>query len=330
MCFIVDSSKITRNRLFRAVPVHHKLGVGSVTDTIGYGKTGNGITGTMIEYPNIASFFSRHMVALAWVDFRPEYGQWGKQCLASCVLVSVDGCVLLVTAGHLFADMEMRLKQNPEGLGGWGIVDGLGPESRHKSQIPWPDFHPSNAHHDFEDEKGKDFEIYRLDDRPLIWQSLLANGKEPLGEEGWDKLPEDLDEYFLLGLPSQLQVDYSVSVESRCHRATTMMIPVSRNSNPPEALYPSAPRFFGEIEVPFEWDGEVVTSIDGMSGGPIIGMKKLPSGDVQYWLVAIQSGWLKPQTDSLLQRRPIAASFITPYCEEIRDVIRRLRGSPPA
>lgn len=280
----------------------------------------------MTIYPNIVSFFSRHMVALAWVDRRPEFGPWGRQCVASCVLIAVEGCPLLVTAGHVLADLETRLRQDSEALDEWGIVDGLGPESIHKHQIPFVGFHPANTHHTHADEKGLDFGIVRLDDKPLIWQALTANGKEPLSEDGWELgLPTEFDEYVLLGLPSQLQAEQSVSGDSRHHKATVLMIPVRKRANPPPALLPGSARFFGEIEIPFEFEGTHVTSIDGMSGGPIIGIKRSRSGKKHYWLLAIQSGWMAPDNDAESEWRPIAACYIKPFCDEVRSIIKRIR-----
>jgi len=64
---------------------------------------------------------------------------------------------------------------------------------------------------------------------------------------------------------------------------------------PPGMPEKAAPRVYGHIALPPSGDkGEPPpSSIIGMSGGPIFGLKELAPGRVAYWVVGVQSSWHK-------------------------------------
>jgi len=51
--------------------------------------------------------------------------------------------------------------------------------------------------------------------------------------------------------------------------------------------------FFGRMKSQ-SGNGTSVLDIDGMSGGPVYGVKKV-NGDLKYWVIGIQSGWYRTQ-----------------------------------
>ena len=57
-----------------------------------------------------------------------------------------------------------------------------------------------------------------------------------------------------------------------------------------------------------------LTDIDGMSGGPIFAIKWIDSQNIRYWVVAVQSSWLRSE-------RILAACPILPLVNAIEQSI---------
>ena len=60
------------------------------------------------------------------------------------------------------------------------------------------------------------------------------------------------------------------------------------DKRPEEFPDTDTPLFYGCITL-----DESVTDIEGMSGGPIFGFYKNDKNELRYWLVALQSTWIK-------------------------------------
>lgn len=72
-----------------------------------------------------------------------------------------------------------------------------------------------------------------------------------------------------------------------------------------------APMFYGKVTMI-----QGLTDIDGMSGGPIFSFKRNESGELKYWLCAVQSSWIKKEA-------LIEACLMPPFAKMVRDVIRQ-------
>lgn len=69
------------------------------------------------------------------------------------------------------------------------------------------------------------------------------------------------------------------------------MVWVDSVTLPPDELPLSTfPWFVGQVK-----PSAVLPSIVGMSGGPIFGFKKNAAGQMEYWIVAVQSWWRRNQ-----------------------------------
>lgn len=95
-------------------------------------------------------------------------------------------------------------------------------------------------------------------------------------------------------------------------RGRPPLLRLERTSTPPEVLIARHPRFYGKILSMVGNDGErqiVLEDINGMSGGPIFGLR-LKGGDLDDRLVAVQGSWGA-------QSRVVAASLIRPLMTAI-------------
>lgn len=125
----------------------------------------------------------------------------------------------------------------------------------------------------------------------------------PLDEELWDKQPYKPDYYFLLGIPNQLikfDEDY-INLYSTLHAIEPL------EKKPPCFAAVSAPTFFGKIKL-----NNKMTSIKGMSGGPLFSLKKTSDNQLLYWLHGVQSRWVESE-------QYIAACLMTPFVRYIRQ-----------
>jgi hypothetical protein len=88
----------------------------------------------------------------------------------------------------------------------------------------------------------------------------------------------------------------------------------------PEELRQSHSRFYGRLDIDENaplWE-QIGGNIEGMSGGPVLGISHGADG-LRYWVIGIQSGWLRSQ-------RIIAAcnfqAFARYVGEELDEAIR--------
>jgi hypothetical protein len=140
--------------------------------------------------------------------------------------------------------------------------------------------------------------------RDYYCDHVRANGVRPLPVAPWQgRTPPRFDSYALLGLPDEEmeqvermgprgpQIGYSA--------ALTLVGVEALTSPPPEHIRSPIPRFAGLLN-----DGNALESVEGMSGGPILGISKREGGGWDYACVAVQGSWLPRQR--LLLGTPLA------------------------
>jgi len=118
---------------------------------------------------------------------------------------------------------------------------------------------------------------------------LEANGRVPFSFQGQLERPwDEYDGFAILGFPTE---DVTSDVNDDRSGPVTITVrpglsPVKRMMTRP-AGFPQhvAPWFYGEL-----LDHSHPASIVGMSGGPIVGLKK-NGENLDYWIIAIQSQW---------------------------------------
>lgn len=148
---------------------------------------------------------------------------------------------------------------------------------------------------------------------PPHWARLLATtGAVPLRRSAWATAK---DESLVISCSAfRSNNDKSPSSESLgvASPHSGPAPPASIGTPPPEVLIARHPRFYGKILSMVGNDGErqiVLEDINGMSGGPIFGLR-LKGGDLDDRLIAVQGSWGA-------QSRVVAASLIRPLMTAI-------------
>jgi hypothetical protein len=235
----------------------------------------------------------RHFVNLCWIDETPNtiYGAanngHGKPFTTSAFIISVLGNWFLVTAGHILADIK-RAREAGQRLTNFMLDDTWGPTSKFPSMHFEFDDVPWKCHID-QKEQGLDYGVMQLVGN--IRDRLEANGVEAVTECYWKEVPEDFEQYFLLGTPDKLQ---KVDATGGLHvRRTLIRFDVERLIDPPEIPSTTFPRIYYKIPAKLSEHetGELLTDIDGMSGCPLYGVKTDNEGKHRIYVVGIQSGW---------------------------------------
>jgi hypothetical protein len=233
--------------------------------------------------PDLLDLFGRHLVSLS-LSFAVVAAAGGK---TSPILKSFSGTLIFIknklfylTAGHIIREIDQRLDSGEVIIEKAYLTDVFGLERKTDQSIP---FNYVDAPRMYNDANGLDFGLIGL---RRYYQDLLAsNGILPVEERSWRNVPSTgFDSYMMLGLPEELMAyDYSESPKLFLSPA---LIRIEKEEEPPNELAEnSIDRFYGRIT------GDIpLTSISGMSGGPIFGIKVGPPA--RYWIVAIQSSWL--------------------------------------
>lgn len=251
------------------------------------------------------AFFCRHLVGIA-VVYRHVSDAPSKPSTVntySGTLLIFGGMVSWLTAGHVVAEINEMYERPDIQVVSCSFIDMFGYEAKHREPIP---FVWAKAYKTYVDEDGLDFGLVALD--PYYVKLLAANGVKAMDERNWS-VPDDLDVHFILGFPKEyadtaLDIDDTFGVTPVLQRVEKLHAP------PEEAEFQpvSNPLFFGRIL------GEALTSVKGMSGGPIIGMR---SGDPSvYWLVALQ----RSQKGRIITGCPIpvAGAILSESLERVR------------
>jgi hypothetical protein len=209
-------------------------------------------------------------------------------CFSGFVM-EVDHFWFLVTSGHILADIETQLRAGQEGILQSHLIDIFGPSPTHRTLIPI-NYQETFKHHEYDRATGTDFAFIYL--RPLIRANLAANQIVPVDRRMWADVDDtEFERFFMVGLPTEL-IRYltpnrrpgdGASIDLRM-----AMLPVEKMDALPDHLDPcNEPMFIGRV--PSAESG--VDNIDGMSGSPVIGVRRHPDGSAVYAVVAIQSSW---------------------------------------
>jgi hypothetical protein len=239
------------------------------------------------ENPNEAGaekfleFFCRHLVALC-VTYRQVKNEASieNQRLFACpgVVICIRGFCSFLTAGHALKDLYTNLEKENIVVESAVLADTFGSETISEKPIPF-DLKYEPRFFIYNEEDGLDFGLVAL--RPHYVALLAKHGIKAIFEENWiNQHRVKFDAYTMLGLPEEFvkyDQDGSVGIVS------PTMIGVKALDIPPEGTKRTHyPRFVGQLH-----ENLPLTSIEGMSGGPIFGFRYGPP--MAYWVVAIQS-----------------------------------------
>jgi hypothetical protein len=240
---------------------------------------------------DFVTYFCKHVVSLGWYegktnskgDFTSEPEYHG----ASAFILFVGDLPCLVTAGHVLTD---RTEGQEKGIDAkqMSIIDGWATNS--PERIPF-DFFDAPALCDYNQETGIDAAVIALPDN--TWQ-LLSKTTTPFTRENWiHQEGMKFDAYAMVGFP--LEFAEQVREKSQGMNSVTTyrppaLISLTEIERPEKIAETTYPRFFGRLA---EISREQISQLTGMSGGPIFGFNKNNEGRLQYWPMAIQSGFLE-------------------------------------
>jgi len=261
--------------------------------------------------------FCRHVVGLCCLDAKcdPEangdsIAEFDPKAFAiSTFVLSVRGMWFLITAGHVFHELDTRLAAGRRIVRSQ-LVDGFGS----KKQLPSIPFTLSETPWSYIYHDGLDYGVIPL--RQGFVSLLRAGGVRALGENAWRDIPDSADAYFLLGFPRdarEISVTFDGDVGNVNVALGTPLLPLRAIDDPPTVLKSTAKRFYAKVPITTgNVGGREITlhDIGGMSGGPVFAVKRTGDSKDPYWVIAVQSGWSRKD-------RVLAACPIQPLAEAI-------------
>lgn len=256
-------------------------------------------------------FFCRHLVTLC-VTYRAVKDALSlkKQRFYAVpgVVICIRGFCSFLTAGHALKDLYTHLEREDIVLESAVLADTFGSEASSKMPVPFdlqnePRFFINNK------KEGLDFGLVAL--RSHYVALLAKHGIKALFEENWiNQHRVEFDGYTMLGLPEEFvkyEQDGSVGI------VAPTMIGVKALNTLPEGTNPTNyPRFVGQLH-----DNLPLSSIVGMSGGPIFGFRYGPP--MAYWIVAIQSSWLQSRRIIFGCPIPVLAGLLTTWIDDLPE-----------
>lgn len=240
-----------------------------------------------IDGPNIARFFCKHLVGICLAlrernDNRTEYSDF-----TSAFVMKVEGRWLLVTAGHCLRRLEDLHNSGNYEITACGLYDGWTPRGP-SDPIP---FRYTDSVRDYVDDEELGLDIGFIELPPLLARTLSAGGVEPLGPEHWATADEGFVGYVVLGQPTELYQVIRRGENVVDARVDPVLISLTKCEPPANMIKPAA-RFYGQLAPQTRFsDGGALNDIDGMSGGPIFGLRQHASGKLTYSLIAVQGSW---------------------------------------
>lgn len=202
---------------------------------------------------------------------------------SSCFVVEVQEQWFLITAGHVIAGISKAL-QGGAHCDTWELQDQTAGHA-FRGGIPYPFSVDDWTIIDIPD-RGIDYAVAPLSH--LFVCNLLAGGVEPLTESIWGPISaQECEDWLVVGIPKE-------SIESRgaASVAKFTLLPLIPTTAPEGAGDTAQNFYFGKIKVQPKLDSATVNNIEGMSGGPVFGTKRI-DGVLRYWAIGIQSSWYK-------------------------------------
>lgn len=258
----------------------------------------------------------RHYINLTCVDSgepaKASNGGKPQRYNFSAFVVDVEGVLLAITAGHVFAELRQAVAHGSI-LSDWAIDDSM------VTDHGFPAY-PVNVNLEkdilFFHEDGLDYGAYLLD--PMAVRALEMSGIVPVRKEQWDA--EDLEEFSfwtLVGLPTQFATLSHQGPSFKSH----VTVRVAHLAERPAGLSPTKhPRLFAKVD--FESVAEWARQFDigGMSGGPVFGTRQPPQGSAyDYRLIGIQSAWDK--------RESVAMCAAQPFIRALARLLKEQKGT---
>ena len=254
----------------------------------------------------ILNHLKRHFVGIL-CEYEDAEGPKSK--VFSSFVLSVNDCWFLITAGHCVVNMKTALKHD-----GWKYfrVSLLDAGSSPVSFVPQP-FPRDQINNAFDmDEKGIDFGVIPIPE--LVKLAMEKNGIEPLDEKAWKHRPPfEAKDFYLLGVPDEFVAPV---IEAGGHSGVDILTCLNRlkilEARPQDIREEQGLNFFAKVEL-----DSYQSDITGMSGGPIFAIRRNSDNTLTYWLVAVQSRWVKTS-------RNIGAGLVYPLATTMEAILKEL------
>jgi len=239
--------------------------------------------------PRFLGCIRRHFVALGGTlhDLNEQGEVIGERHFCcSAFIIDICGVWCLLTAGHIFKEIDKGVEQKKIRLLKFGISDYFNELAINKDSYAY-DY---SEHRIDVDEEGIDFALLPL--RDYYRNLMTANGVIPIPVAAWvGQSPPVFHSYALLGIPDEKQVAVEREGDRGPqigHEVCLTMVGIEAMETPPaDQIISNVPRFAGYLR-----DNDVLESAKGLSGGPIIGINRLEDGGWEYGCVAVQGSWL--------------------------------------
>lgn len=239
------------------------------------------------------SYIMRHLgcLAVTYVALDRDGLPQGDERVAtySGFFIVVDGRWFFVTAGHVFDDPDeglevLRTKRRIQVLQA-SLLDYFGVDAvvPHPTIISYEEV--PKIYVDRGKTLGLDFALLPL--RDFYVAGVQSNNVKPFEERNWQlEGRADAIAYGILGFPNEetsaIDTDTKVGVHIR-----PIFVRIEKCDPPEDAPKTTYPLFVARLLSP-----QPVT-VKGMSGGPILGLRKEPNGTTGYWVAALQAHWKK-------------------------------------
>lgn len=255
---------------------------------------------------DMVQFFCRHMLGLC-VTYEARHEnrvqQTARFAAYAGTLIKIDNAVCFLTAGHNLREVQDALRGDRVDVKHAVLADSFG-GGKFSHPIPFA-IRSEEFFFVDDDAEGLDFGVIVLS--PYYVRLLAANGSVALEEVNWLHQAEiKFDLYAMLGLPKEFSSEFLSS--SGNARVSPTMFPLQRLVEPPAGSASTRfERFVGKINPELGLE-----SLKGMSGGPIFGFRREGS-ELRYWVVALQSTWLRGQDIVFGCPVPTLASLMTSW-----------------
>lgn len=206
-----------------------------------------------------------------------------KKFAFSAFVIEIYGVWCLVTAGHVIQLMDKVCKRSDTKLLRCSLADYFNLNAKVKEPTPFPF---ADLHHIDIDQDGVDVGLIPLPN--LFRDSIKSNGIVPLPVGAWKGgEPPRCDEYALLGIPEHDILPIApTATRGAGLRAKLSLVGLEPQPVPEDKVLSPIPRFCAKL-----LDGGELKSVKGMSGGPIVGIRKNDQGIGEYACIAVQGSW---------------------------------------
>lgn len=257
--------------------------------------------------------FGKHFVTLSFVRNAGTPPAVTSHVISGFIL-SCANQWFYITAGHAMEAIKAQLATGAT-FDCWRLSDATAGGNFPDKAIPY-DFNIDDWAFINEENTGADCAVVPI--TGLVRMGLEVGGVKPLEENAWIERDDKFDQWILYGTPSET-VEYD---NESVITARTVMVAAKPCESPQSTTHPKNEILYAKL---IDESVDVVSDIDGMSGGPVFGVKHIPDG-FRYAIIGIQSGWL--QNQRVLIICPIA-QFARQLDECVKNVRQRLLNAQP-